>query len=118
MDALLGALATRLRQASIRVLSGEEVLASSRMPSLDLIVNAVASNEQNLAYAIALDLKLNQRTWIVSKGVPAWSVLGDTWTRGSVLYYGIKTLKDGSLNRDIEDMTDEFVNAWLATHGR
>jgi hypothetical protein len=117
-DQLKAKVELRLRQAAIKVYSSDEMLADARMPSLEVMIAAVPASEENTIYGISLALSLNQRCWVVAKGVPLRPVYGDTWKRGSVLVYGTKTLRSGAISQDIEGMMDEFVNGWLATHGK
>jgi hypothetical protein len=112
----------KLRQSDVKVLSEAEWAADPRMPTLDVVVLAVDGPAETgvgpLSYAIYLSVAVNQRLWVAEGGTVKRAVFADSWSTSYVLYKGRDSLAKGSLNTDLTDLMDQFLNAWLATHGK
>jgi elongation factor P hydroxylase len=104
--------------------SESEALGGSRSATVDLKITAVPAcgnidgTTEPIAYAISATLALNQALWVVEKGIPKRVEFGDTWSKGSVMYFGRTTLSEGGVEKKVADMTDAFANDWLAAHGK
>ena len=112
----------KLRSAGIRVYEDVASNSDPRLALLSLSVNAVRSdgNDQGdpLAYAMAMQLSLGQKVWVVARGIPVRWLIGDTWERSAIMCYGSTPLKNVGLTKQVADWMDTFVNDWLAAHSR
>src|SRR5207249_6328300 len=100
----------KLRQAGITVLTRQEWLSTAAAPFL--YVNVQAIKNSNL-YAFSVDVQLRQRVTLVHD--PAVLILATTWSATGVIgTVGSKKLS--SLRETVRDLTDQFINAYLAAN--
>jgi len=101
----------KLRQAGIRVLSKEEWLSTAGRPYLYVNIQTV-KNKQSV-YAFSARVELRQSVTLVRQPslrqlLTTWSTPGYIGTAGS---QKLATLRD-----DVRDLTDQFINAYLAAN--
>jgi hypothetical protein len=106
----------KLRQYGVRILSDDEEFLVPGKPSLYVSLLGVSSSEGTL-YAISVRVVVNQFLLREPKLTPS-AVFADTWSSASVLMYGTETVKGGKVYETVADQCDEFVNDWLAEHGK
>ena len=101
----------KLRQAGISVLTHEEWLSTAAAPYLYVNVQ-VFKNPANF-YAYSANVELRQRVTLVHS--PSTSALATTWSaHGTIGTVGSQ--KVGSVREDVRDLTDQFINAYLAAN--
>ena len=101
----------KLRQAGITVLTRQEWLSTAAAPYLYVNVQAI-KNPANF-YAFSVDVQLRQRVTLVHD--PAVLILATTWSATGVIgTVGSKKLR--SLREAVRDLTDQFINAYLAAN--
>ena len=101
----------KLRQAGITVLTRQEWLSTAAAPYLYVNVQAI-KNPANF-YAFSVDVQLRQRVTLVHD--PAVLILATTWSATGVIgTVGSKKLS--SLREAVRDLTDQFINAYLAAN--
>ena len=100
----------KLRQAGITVLTRQEWLSTEAFPYL--YVNVQAHKTSNL-YALSVDVELRQLVTLVHN--PAVSTLATTWSATGIIGT-VGSQKLGSVRDDVRDLTDEFINAYLAAN--
>jgi hypothetical protein len=101
----------KLRQAGIGVLSEREWVSTAGVPSLYVNIQTV-KNEQSV-YAFSARIELRQGVTLIRQPslrrlVTTWSTPGYIGTVGS---QKLATLRD-----DVRDLTDQFINAYLAAN--
>ena len=100
----------RLRQ------SGVPVIDSPVAPNLALGLQAMSFCSGNVL-AIECQLSLNQTLWKYAYPVRNNVALsGATWRHSWLLGYDLETMRQNKLNEAIDEIVDEFLNDWLATH--
>ena len=100
----------KLRQAGIAVLTRQEWLSTVAAPFL--YVNVQAFKNQAHVYAFSANVELRQRVTLV--GNPSMVVRATTWSAGIIGTVGSQ--KVASVREDVRDLTDEFINAYLAAN--
>jgi|SRR2546422_778763 len=101
----------KLRQAGITVLTRQEWVSTAAAPYLYVNVQAI-KNPANV-YAFSANVELRQRVTLVRN--PAMSILATTWSAtGFIGMVGSQKL--GSVRNDVRDLTDRFINAYLAAN--
>ena len=101
----------KLCQAGITVLTRQEWLSTAAAPYLYVNVQAI-KNPANL-YAFSVDVELRQRVTLVHN--PAVSILATTWSATGIIGT-VGSQKLGSVRDDVRDLTDQFINAYLAAN--
>src|SRR5437773_731829 len=100
----------KLRQAGITVLTRQEWLSTAAAPYL--YVNVQAHKTSNL-YALSVDVELRQLVTLVHN--PAVSILATTWSATGIIGT-VGSQKLASVREDVRDLTDQFINAYLAAN--
>jgi hypothetical protein len=100
----------RLRQAGIRALTEAEWLTVSGTPILDVNVHASLRPDVDLA-AYAINVACWQRAVLDSN---ALTTLVMTWRMHSIGTVGRAKL--GNIRRDVLDLVDTFINAYLSVN--
>ena len=101
----------KLRQAGITVLTQQEWLSTAAAPYL--YVNVQVFKNPAKFYAYRATVELRQRVTLVHD--PSVSVLATTWSvPGTIGTVGSQ--KVGSVREDVRDLTDQFINAYLAAN--
>ena len=101
----------KLRQAGITVLTQQEWLSTAAAPYL--YVNVQAIKNQAHMYAFSADVELRQRATLVRD--PSMSVLATTWSATGIIgTVGSQIV--ASVREDVRDLTDQFINAYLAAN--
>src|SRR2546425_8239420 len=101
----------RLRQAGITVLTRQEWLSTAAAPYLYVNVQVI-KNPANF-YAYSADVELRQRVTLVHN--PATSILAATWSATGIIGT-VGSRRVGSLRENVRDLTDRFINAYLAAN--
>ena len=101
----------KLRQAGITVLTRQEWLSTAAAPYLYVNVQAI-KNPANL-YAYSADVELRQRVTLVHN--PAVSILATTWSATGIIGT-VGSRRVGLLRENVRDLTDRFINAYLAAN--
>ena len=101
----------KLRQAGITVLTREQSTSTAGSPYLYVNVNAL--KDESGVYAFNLIVELHEevrpiRNRLVSSLATTWEATSLVGSVGSELL--------GTLREDIRDMTDQFINAYLAAN--
>jgi|SRR5437588_5862570 len=100
----------KLRQAGITVLTRQEWLSTAAAPFLYVNVQAIKNTN---FYAFSVEVQLRQRVTLVHD--PAVLILATTWSATGVIgTVGSKKLS--SLRETVRDLTDQFINAYLAAN--
>src|SRR5207302_10274322 len=100
----------KLRQAGITVLPRQEWLSTAAAPFLYVNVQAIKNTN---FYAFSVEVQLRQRVTLVHD--PAVLILATTWSATGVIgTVGSKKLS--SLRETVRDLTDQFINAYLAAN--
>ena len=101
----------KLRQAGITVLTRQEWLSTAAAPYL--YVNVQVLKNPAKFYVFSANVELGQRATLVHD--PSMSVLATTWSAtGTIGTVGSQ--KVGSVREDVRDLTDQFINAYLAAN--
>ena len=101
----------KLRQAGITVLTQQEGLSTAAAPYL--YVNVQVLKNPAKFYAFSADVELRQRVTLVHD--PSMSVLATTWSAtGTIGTVGSQKL--ASVREVVRDLTDQFINAYLAAN--
>ena len=101
----------KLRQAGITVLTRQEWLSTEAFPYL--YVNVQVTKNSARIYAFSVDVELRQLVTLVHN--PAVSTLATTWSATGIIGT-VGSQKLGSVRDDVRDLTDEFINAYLAAN--
>ncbi len=101
----------KLRQAGITVLTQQEWLSTAAAPYLYVNVQAI-KNRANV-YAFSADVELRQRVTLVRN--PGMSILATTWSATGIIGT-VGSQKLGAVREDVRDLTDQFINAYLAAN--
>ena len=101
----------KLRQAGIAVLTQQEWLSTAAAPYLYVNVQAI-KNPANV-YAFSADVELRQRVTLV--GNPSMSLLATTWSATGMIGT-VGSQKVALVREDVRDLTDRFINAYLAAN--
>ena len=101
----------KLRQAGISVLTHEEWLSTAAAPYL--YVNVQASKNSAGIYAFTVDVELRQRVTLIQN--PSMRVLAPTWSATGIIGT-VGSQKVGSVREYVRDLTDQFINAYLAAN--
>jgi hypothetical protein len=78
-----------------------------------LYVNVQAIKNQAHVYAFSANVELRQRVTLV--GNPSMSVLAATWSATGIIGM-VGSQKVASVRNDVRDLTDRFINAYLAAN--
>jgi hypothetical protein len=105
----------RLRREGIKVHTSNAGLAEPRAPYLYLNVNAFRLSGAD-AFVCTMRLEVHQTLWMVSAGKPTTAYSVRTWAATSGLYVWPADTAREKCSATIDEMLDEFVNAWLQTH--
>ena len=101
----------KLRQAGITVLTRQERLSTAAAPYLYVNVQAIKSRAN--VYAFSANVELLQRVTLVRN--PAMSIPATTWSATCIIG-GVGSQKVGSVREHVRDLTDQFINAYLAAN--
>jgi len=103
----------RLRQGGVPVLSQEQRRTAPGNPTLYVNVNVLQVSPEFYAFSALMELEQNVQLLrapsITQVGVPTWSATGTlgTWSRDNF---------SDKVRQRVKDMTDQFVNAYLAVN--
>ena len=101
----------KLRQAGIAVLTLQQSVGTAAGPIL--YINVQVTKNSARIYAFSVDVELRQRVTLIQN--PSMRVLAPTWSAAGVIgTVGYQKL--GSLREDVRDLTDQFINAYLAAN--
>lgn len=118
-DVLKSQIELKLRRAGVTVLSEKALTEDVEMPTLDLEIWGIPDDQSSgeiLSYALRTSLAVNRRVFISRKGFSPHTTFLDCWNREFLSVYGIDTIRNGALKSLASDLTDQFLNDWLATH--
>ena len=101
----------KLRQAGIAVLTQDEWRSTMGAPYLFVSVQTFKNPAH--VYAYSADVELRQLVTLVRD--PSKSVLAPTWSATGILGT-VGPQKVGSVREDVRDLTDQFINAYLAAN--
>ncbi len=101
----------KLRQAGITVLTQQEWLSTAAAPYLYVNVQAIKNSAG--IYAFTVDVELRQRVTLIQN--PSMRVLAPTWSATGIIGT-VGSQKIGSVREDVRDLTDQFINAYLAAN--
>ncbi|MDP2997766.1 MAG: hypothetical protein Q8N47_09775 [Bryobacterales bacterium] len=103
----------KLRQAGIRVLTKDQVLAAAGRPWL-LIHASTFRRKADPLYAYHLDVRLEQDVRL-ERDPKIMVILATTWSAlGRIGTVGSEKLPQ--IRDDIKDQVDQFINAWLSVN--
>jgi len=100
----------RLKTGGIKVLAPAESPATPGQPRLYISVNAMKGSTSIYSYSI--EISLQQR--VTLERDPQVSVMGSTWTTGSVGFVG--AAKIGGIIVKITDLVGDFLEAWRSAN--
>jgi hypothetical protein len=101
----------KLRQAGIGVVTQAQTLSTTAAPYLYVNVQT-AKNERGL-YAFSVQMELRQAVSLLTN--PSMRRLATTWSTPGFIG-SVGSQKVGSLREDVRDLTDRFINAYLAAN--
>ena len=101
----------KLRQAGIRVLSEEEMLATAGVPYL--YINIQTAKNRLSVYAFSVRIELHEAATLIRKS--SMRVLATTWSSPGLIGT-VGSQKLVSVREDVRDQTDQFINAYLAAN--
>jgi|SRR5689334_16828984 len=101
----------KLRQAGIRVLSEQEAFSTAGAPNLYVDIQTVKNQLSVYAYSVRIELR--QGATLVRQ--PSLRRLATTWTTSGFIGT-VGSQKLATVREDVRDLTDQFINAYLAAN--